>query len=161
MNYFLGIDSGLRRIGWGLILKDKQKLLYIASGVFKTTIGNTEIYYHSDGIALKEIYNFIYNLISEKKPTHCAVENTYVNNNPLSSLKLAQARSAVIIACCNHDLLPREYQASTIKKIVSGRGNADKLELHKMINIQLGNIKTTTNDESDAIAIAMCDALHH
>ena len=92
-------------------------------------------------------------------PSHSAIENTYINNNPLSSIKLAQARAAAILACSNHNMIPREYQASTIKKIVSGKGNADKIEVNKMITLQLGNIQTETSDESDAIATAMCDAL--
>lgn len=159
MTFFLGIDSGLRKTGWGLVKKDNFKLVYIASGVLKTKVKPVGDHYRSDAEALSEIYNFIYETIQHYKPHYCSIENTYVNNNAISSLKLAQARAAAIVACANHRILPREYQASTIKKIVTGKGNSDKLQVYKMISLQLGNISVETNDESDAIAVAMCDAL--
>jgi crossover junction endodeoxyribonuclease RuvC len=76
-------------------------------------------------------------------------------------LKLAQARAAALIACAENNIIPREYQALTIKKIVCGIGNADKEQINKMISLQLGKISVKSHDESDAIAIAMCYALSY
>ncbi len=159
MTLFLGIDSGLRKTGWGIVRKDNKGIKYIASGVLKTKITDKGPEHKSDALALKEIFEYIIDIINQYKPDRCSIENTYVNNNPISSLKLAQARAAAIVACSVSGLIPSEYQASTIKKVVSGKGNADKTQVNKMISLQLGNIKTETSDESDAIAIAMCDAL--
>jgi crossover junction endodeoxyribonuclease RuvC len=159
MTFFLGIDSGLRNTGWGIIKKYGAKLTYIASGVIKTKADNQQDIYKSDALALKKIYDMINNVIMQYQPIHSAIENTYINNNPISSIKLAQARAVAILACSNNNMIPREYQASTIKKVVTGKGNADKIEVNKMIILQLGNIQTETTDESDAIATAMCDAL--
>ncbi len=159
MTLFLGIDSGLRKTGWGIVRKENSKIKYVASGVLKTKIIEKSSEHRSDAPALYEIFECIRNIINEYKPDRCSIENTYVNNNPMSSLKLAQARAAAIVACSSAGLIPSEYQASTIKKVVSGKGNADKTQVNKMISLQLGNIKTETSDESDAIAIAMCDAL--
>ena len=159
MTFFLGIDSGLRNTGWGIVKKENTKITYIASGVIKTKAQNQQDIYKSDALALNKIYSAINDIIVQYQPNHCAIENTYINNNPLSSIKLAQARAVAILACSNHNMIPKEYQASTIKKVVAGKGNAEKIEVSKMISLQLGNIKTETNDESDAIAIAMCDAL--
>jgi crossover junction endodeoxyribonuclease RuvC len=161
MILFLGIDSGLRKTGWGIVSKENTHIKYIASGVLKTKITEISPEYKSDALALNEIFEYIKDIINKYKPDHCAIENTYVNNNPISSIKLAQARAAAIIACSSSGLIPREYQASTIKKVVSGKGNADKTQVNKMISLQLGNIKTKTSDESDAIAIAVCDALNN
>jgi len=151
---FLGIDPGLRRTGWAIIRKDKTCLKYIASGVIQPRYTIQSIAYQ-----LIDIFNGICHVISQYEPSYVAIENTYVNENPASSLKLAQARSAAIIASAKYGLIPSEYQASTIKKTVSGNGNADKEQLYKMITLQLGFIKCKTNDESDAIAIAICDTL--
>ncbi len=159
MTFFLGIDSGLRNTGWGIIKKDGTKLTYITSGVIKTKADNQQDIYKSDALALKKIYDMISNVIMQYQPSRSAIENTYINSNPLSSIKLAQARAVAILACSMHNMIPREYQASTIKKVVTGKGNADKIEVNKMITLQLGHIKTETSDESDAIATAICDAL--
>jgi crossover junction endodeoxyribonuclease RuvC len=147
---FLGIDPGLRKTGWAIIKKNCDKLQYIASGVIKT-IGTYS--------PLLEIFNCIDQVIFQYNPSHAAIENTYVNENPISSLKLAQARGAAIIACAKNRLIPSEYQASTIKKVVAGKGNGNKADVYKMITLQLGYISSETYDESDAIAIAMCDSL--
>lgn len=148
----LGIDAGLRRTGWGIVKKHNQRLSYVASGVIITKLS-------SDAEALGQIFDEIFSVIGQYQPHCCAIENTYVNKNPLSSLKLAQARAAAIVACAKHNLAPYEYPASTIKKIVAGKGNADKIQVNKMISLQLGAIKPRTHDESDAVAIAMCCAL--
>lgn len=153
----LGIDSGLRRTGWAILQKNGSKLLYVKSGVIKTTKNDNG---PSNAVALGEIFHGMSEIILQCKPTSAAIENTYVNENPLSSLKLAQARAAAIVACAHHNLIPIEYQASTIKKAVAGKGNADKAQVYRMITLQLGSIQYDTNDETDAIAIAMCHALH-
>lgn len=156
---FLGIDCGLRKTGWAIIQKVNSKLIYIKSGIIRTKIQNENELIKSDALALQTIYDSLIEIITLHQPNHASIENTYVNNNPLSSLKLAQARAAAIIACCTQKIIPYEYQASTIKKVVTGKGNADKIQVNKMICLQLGKINTESNDESDAIAIAMCDAL--
>jgi crossover junction endodeoxyribonuclease RuvC len=153
---FLGIDPGLIKTGWAIVKRNGSQLQYIASGIIKTKSNKQSIAYQ-----LIDIFNGISQIISLHEPSYVAIENTYVNENPSSSLKLTQARAAAIIASANSGLIPSEYQASTIKKIVSGKGNADKQEVYKMITLQLGSIICKTHDESDAIAIAMCDALFH
>lgn len=151
---FLGIDPGLRKTGWAVIKKNASQLQYIKSGIIKTSNGRESIAY-----PLVELFNGILQVISQYNPSYVAIENTYVNENPASSLKLAHARAAAIIASAKNGLIPSEYQASTIKKVVSGNGKADKDQLYNMIALQLGSIKCETHDESDAIAIAICDAL--
>ena len=152
---FLGIDPGLNKTGWGIIQKCSNSLKYINSGVIKTKVDRESI-----AEPLLEIFNEISNVILQYQPSYAAIENTYVNNNPISSLKLAQARAAAIVACAKNGLIASEYQASTIKKVVSGKGNSNKDEIFKMLTLQLGYIENKKyDDESDAIAVAMCDAL--
>jgi crossover junction endodeoxyribonuclease RuvC len=151
---FLGIDPGLRKTGWAIISKNDCNLVYIASGIIQPQHPRKSIAY-----PLIDIFNGLCQVISNYHPSYVAIENTYVNENAASSLKLAQARSAAIIASARHGLIPSEYQASTIKKVVSGNGKADKKQLYKMITLQLGVIQCQTDDESDAIAIAICDTL--
>jgi crossover junction endodeoxyribonuclease RuvC len=149
----LGIDPGLNKTGWAVIKKSNQSLKYLGSGIIKSE-ANKHL-----GEQLVAIFNGIIAVIEKYHPSHAAIENTYVNSNASSSLKLAQARAAAIVACGKNGIIPIEYQASTIKKVISGKGNATKPSVYKMITLQLGYISPTTYDESDAVAIAMCHTL--
>ena len=82
--------------------------------------------YHSDVIALRLLYDGLLEVLNKYKPDKVAIENSYVNLNPLSSLKLAQARAMALLASSQLNLIPKEYQASSIKKIVTGNGSSDK-----------------------------------
>ncbi|CAL7959957.1 Crossover junction endodeoxyribonuclease RuvC [Alphaproteobacteria bacterium] len=128
----LGIDAGLRRTGWGVVLKSKTQLEYIAAGIINnlyTEVGLTK--------RLGAIFDQIRHVIQTYKPDHCSIENTYINSNYETSLKLAQARTAAMLACYAEGLVPVEYQASTIKKSITGSGKADKVQIAKMVSLFL------------------------
>ena len=82
----IGIDPGLIKTGWGVINKLDNNIKYVASGTIKT---DTKL---PIGERLLNIYNNVENLIKTYKPEVMSIEETFVNNNPLSSLKLGHAR---------------------------------------------------------------------
>lgn len=145
----LGIDPGLNSTGWGVVAQQGSKLIYIASGVVaidskepiakKLLLINTAIATHID------IY----------KPTGFAIEETYVNNNALSSLKLGQARGVAILAAAQAGLDVFEYAPRFVKKSIVGSGGADKIQVTAMIGRLLSQ-KITDHNEADALAIAIC-----
>lgn len=162
----LGIDPGLVTTGWGIIERGNTcDLKYIASGVIRSNTisknsqfrGKKEDFLHE---RITYIFKILSDVISNYKPTVAAIENTYVNINQHSSLKLAHARAAAIIACSVAGLTVSEYQAKTIKKILVGTGKAEKVQLSKFLSFYLPNMRQniTVLDESDAIAIAVCHA---
>ena len=161
----LGIDPGLLHTGWAVICKKNNKdLSYIDSGVIHSIpkIGNGQKKSQYFAIKLGLIFAELEKIINRHKPNTTAIENTYVNTNFNSSLKLSQARAAAILACTVNDLQITEYQAKTVKKTLTGSGIADKTQMTKMINLYLRDvIMIRSYDEADAIAIAICHAQHN
>jgi len=150
----LGIDPGLRRTGWGVIESDGVRLVYVASGHI-TSDSELELAWR-----LREIYEGIVGVIGVWKPAEAAVEETFVNENPRSTLKLGQARGMALLAPAMKGLQVAEYPANLIKKTVVGAGHAEKRQIQMMVNFLLPKAKFDSPDEADALAIAICHANH-
>ena len=87
----LGIDPGLRRTGWGVIDVDGTRLSFVACG---TVMGA------ADGelaLRLKGLHDGLTAVIAAHVPLEAAVEETFVNTNPASTLKLGQARGIALL----------------------------------------------------------------
>jgi len=150
----LGIDPGLIKTGWGIIESKDNQIIYIASGTIAT---NTK---QPMGERLKNISKEISIILNHHKPTACAIEETFVNQNPLTSLKLGQARGAILTTIALQDIPIHEYLPNLIKKTVTGVGKAQKQQVCKMIKYLLPKSNTQTEDEADALAIAICHNSH-
>jgi crossover junction endodeoxyribonuclease RuvC len=150
----LGLDPGLRRTGWGIIESDGVRLSYVASGLI-TSDSEDDLAYR-----LAELYQGILGVIAAHKPAEAAVEETFVNENPRSTLKLGQARGMALLAPAMKGLLVAEYTPNLIKKSVVGAGHAEKHQVQAMINFLLPRAKFESADEADALAIAICHASH-
>ncbi|QJC31418.1 crossover junction endodeoxyribonuclease RuvC [Enterobacteriaceae endosymbiont of Macroplea mutica] len=149
MSIILGIDPGSRITGYGLIKKQKKKLIYIHSGCIKTKIND---FY----MRLKIIYSKISNIINIFKPQYCAIEKVFVAKNINSSLKLNYASGAVIVSAVNHNLSVSEYATTQIKMIVGGTGGANKKHVCNMVCIMLNILSITLKeDAADALAVAI------
>tara|TARA_B110000259_G_scaffold188056_1_gene244705 strand:+ start:11389 stop:11859 length:471 start_codon:yes stop_codon:yes gene_type:complete len=150
----LGIDPALRKTGWAIIEKNNNSLSFIACGTVKTNDKSSM----SD--RLSDLHYQLAEVIEEYQPHEAAIEETFVNNNALSSLKLGQARGAIIVTCAIFDLKISEYASTTIKKTISGVGRADKNQVATMVKYLMPKATFNNADESDAIAIAICHNNH-
>ncbi|HSM53027.1 MAG TPA: crossover junction endodeoxyribonuclease RuvC, partial [Erythrobacter sp.] len=77
---------------------------------------------------------------------------------PQSTLKLAQARGAVLAACAAGGLLVNEHAARLVKKSVVGTGGADKAQVQAMLKVLLPGAQIAGADAADALAVAIADA---
>ena len=155
-NRFLGIDPGLNFTGWGIVdCRKADSFSYVASGVIKTSTKTK----HPE--RLNQIFSKSLEIIQFYKPEVVAIEDTYVNINNQSSIKLAQAKAATIIATSQSKIPLVEYPAKKVKKTITGTGNADKSQMIKMIKYWLPDVSTDISDEADALAIALCYASHY
>lgn len=148
----LGLDPGLRHTGWGVIEAWGNELRFIACGVVD---GEVE-----GGLAVRlgSIYNGLGSVIAEWAPREAAVEETVVNRNPLSSLKLGHARGVVLLAAAHGGLDVTEYGAKQVKRSVTGTGNALKDQVGAMVRVLLPGTGTVRPDAADALAVAICHA---
>jgi crossover junction endodeoxyribonuclease RuvC len=97
--------------------------------------------------------------VAAHRPLEAAVEETFVNVNPASTLKLGQARGVVMLAPARAGLVVFEYAANLVKKSVVGTGHADKKQVAMMVGRLLPGCEATA-DAADALAVAICHAHH-
>jgi len=150
----IGLDPCLRRTGWGVVDSDGVRLIYVASGVI-TPPSDDDLAYR-----LRALFEGVCGIVSSFKPAEAAVEETFVNENPRSTLKLGQARGTVLLAPAMSGLRVAEYTPNLIKKSVVGSGHADKTQIQAMVKFLLPKAKFDSADEADALAIAITHANH-
>jgi crossover junction endodeoxyribonuclease RuvC len=150
----LGLDPGLQRTGWGVIEVRGNALRFLAAGVVVTNAG--------DDLAqrLDALYRGLQEVVTRHGPAAAAVEETVVNRNAGSSLKLGQARGVVLLAAAHAGLAVTEYASKTVKRTVVGTGAADKRQVAMMVRMLLPTSGVVAADAADALAVALCHAHH-
>ena len=148
----IGIDPGLVQTGWGVIKSEGSTLKFIATGLIQTSSSDdfASRLHHIDGEIEKAIKAY--------NPDESAIEETFVNNNPNSTLKLGMARGAAIASLTRCDLPVAEYATRAVKKAVVGTGRADKSQIGLMIRHLLRINEKINHDQADALAVAICHA---
>ena len=152
MTLILGLDPSLSCTGWGLIRSEGSRISHIANGEVMTNA--------KAPIAdrLDHLYSAIAAVIAAHAPDRAAAEEVFANKNPQSTLKLAQARGAVLAACGAANLLVNEHAARLVKKSVVGTGGADKNQVQAMLKVLLPGAEIEGADAADALAVAIADA---
>lgn len=148
----LGLDPGLRHTGWGVIEADGYRLRSLADGVVHTDAGD------SLAVRLACLFEGLRRIMTQWSPHEAAVEETFVNRNPLSTLKLGQARGVSLLVPAYAGVSVAEYAPRQIKKAVVGTGGASKEQVQVMIRRLLPGCQITTPDAADALAVAVCHA---
>jgi crossover junction endodeoxyribonuclease RuvC len=148
----LGLDPGLRRTGWGVVVYEGARLSWVAHGVIVPD--------EKAGFAERLLFLFeaVTRVIELHAPDEAAVEETFVNSNASSTLKLGHARAAAMIAPARAGLLVAEYAATVVKKAVVGTGGADKTQVAFMVKRLLPAAGDPTADAADALAVAIAHA---
>lgn len=149
----LGIDPGLRNMGWGVIAVDGSRLRPIASGVIQTDGGDM-------GARLVRLYRGLCAVIAAHSPDAASVEQTFVNKDAVGTLKLGQARGIALLAPAEAGIAVGEYAPNAVKKAVVGVGHAGKEQVQHMVRVQLPGVVFDSPDAADALAIAICHARH-
>jgi len=147
----LGIDPGSVITGYGVIESDGARSFHLAHG-------HIRVKGESFADRLGCIFNELTQVIDEWHPQQVAIEQVFVSTNPMSALKLGQARGAAITAAVTQGLPVSEYAAKTIKQVVTGRGSASKQQIQTMIQALLHITKPPQVDAADGLAIAVCHA---
>jgi crossover junction endodeoxyribonuclease RuvC len=150
----LGLDPGLRHTGWGIIDVAGNRLTYVADGVVSAPVDPPL------GERLVVLYRQIGEVLERFRPDEAAVEETFVNKNASSTLKLGVARGVVLLAPAERGLPVAEYSANLVKKSVVGAGHAEKTQVQMMVRRLLPGCTTMKADAADALAVAICHAHH-
>lgn len=149
----LGIDPGLRTLGWGVIESRGSRLSHVANG-----------HLHPQGTDLAarllSLYEQLRDVVARHAPDTAAIEQTFVNKDGAGTLKLGQARGVALLALAEAGLSVGEYAPNKVKKTVVGVGHADKVQVQHMVRLQLPGCEPAGADAADALAIAICHAYY-
>ena len=146
----IGIDPGLTKTGVGIIEVKNNSLSFVASET---------IYSKPSQPFAERLHHFhtsLLEIIKIHQPHEAAIEETFVNRNPASSLKLGHARGALILSLSLCGLKVAEYSTTAVKKAIVGVGRAEKDQIQMMVKILLPKANFKTEDEADALAVAIC-----
>jgi len=149
----LGIDPGLRSMGWGVVDVAGSRLKHVANGQCTTVQGPL-------AGRLCSLFDQLSSVITCYAPTHAAVEQTFVNRDGAGTLKLGQARGIAMLVPAQAGLDVGEYAPNAVKKAVVGVGHAAKDQVAHMVRLQLPGVDLAGPDATDALAIAICHAHH-
>jgi crossover junction endodeoxyribonuclease RuvC len=150
----LGLDPGLRHTGWGVIDVAGNRLTHVADGVVHAP---TELPLAERLVAL---FRQLCGVIERFRPDEAAVEESFVNKNPASTLKLGVARGVALLVPAERGVPVSEYSANLIKKSVVGAGHAEKGQVQLMVRRLLPGCAIAEPDAADALAVAICHAHH-
>lgn len=149
----LGIDPGLRNMGWGVIDVAGSRISHVANGICRS---------QGDDLAarLLSLHQQLTAVLIAHQPRAAAVEQTFVNKDGAGTLKLGQARGIAMLVPAQAGVAVGEYAPNAVKKAVVGVGHADKAQVAHMVKIQLPGVQFAGPDAADALAIAICHSFH-
>lgn len=149
----MGIDPGLRNLGWGVIEVDGSRLSHVANGICRS---------EGEDLALRllSLHRQLTALLTLHGPDAAAVEQTFVNKDGAATLKLGQARGIALLVPAQAGISVGEYAPNTVKKTVVGVGHAQKAQIAHMVGVQLPGVELAGPDAADALAVAICHAHH-
>src|SRR5690606_30538894 len=140
-------------MGYGLICVKGSTISLLQYGVIHLNK------YAGHELKLKKIFERVLSLVDEFKPDEVALEAPFFGKNVQSMLKLGRAQGVAMSAALSRDIPIVEYAPRKIKQSVTGKGNASKEQVAKML-MTLLSIREQPKllDATDALAVAVC---HH
>ncbi|MBL8702358.1 MAG: crossover junction endodeoxyribonuclease RuvC [Alphaproteobacteria bacterium] len=150
----LGLDPGLRTTGWGVVLVEGARVRHVANGQISSDARMPT------AARLSQLYDGIAAVIEAHAPSAAAVEETFVNVNASSTLKLGLARGVALLVPGRFGLDVAEYSTTAVKKAVVGVGHADKTQIQAMVQRLLPGVVIAGSDAADALAVALCHGHH-
>lgn len=148
----LGIDPGLRKTGWGVIDVEGTRVSFVACGSVEPDTG-LEL-----AARLAALHEGLRTIVADHAPDEAAIEETFVNADARSALKLGAARGVAMLVPAQAGLSVAEYAPNHVKKTVVGAGHAEKQQIRLMIKVLLPKAVVKTDDAADALAVALCHA---
>lgn len=149
----IGIDPGLRNMGWGVVDVEGSRLRYVGCGRVQSGGGDL-------AARLCVLFEALSGILDRYRPGAAGIEQTFVNRDGAGTLKLGQARGVAVLALARAGVSIGEYAPNAVKKTVVGVGHADKAQVDHMVRMHLPGAAPASPDAADALAIAICHAHH-
>jgi crossover junction endodeoxyribonuclease RuvC len=151
----LGIDPGLKATGYGVIENGPRGLTVCEAGVVRSNDSGA-----ATDLAqrVRSLYDGILEVIDQFHPQAVAVEQLYAHyQHPRTAILMGHARGVIFLAAAQRNLPVVSYNATRIKKNITGNGRASKDQVQRTIQRELGLAKLPEpSDVADALAVALC-----
>jgi crossover junction endodeoxyribonuclease RuvC len=149
----LGVDPGLARMGYGVIVQKGSQLKAMEYGTITAEA-------HTDGEKrLVVVFEKLQRVLRKAKPDEVAIEELFFARNVKTAISVGQARGVALLACGLAGVPVFEYKPAEIKQAIAGFGAADKAQIQKMVKLLLGLSEVPKPDDTaDALAIAITHA---
>ena len=151
----LGIDPGLQVTGYAILEARGRSPAVVEAGVIRAAEARAKTDLPP---RLRCLYNGLVEVIDEFRPATMAVEQLYAHyQHPRTAILMAHARGVIFLAAAQRGLTVRSYNATSIKKTVTGSGRASKEQMQRAVQRELGLAKLPEPpDVADALAVALC-----
>lgn len=149
----LGIDPGLQITGYGVIEAGQQRPVVREAGVIRAAGSRADT-----ATRILSIYNGIVEIVEQFRPQVLAVEQLYAHyQHPRTAILMGHARGVLFLAAAQNELEVVSYNATRIKKTITGSGRASKEQVQRTIQRELGLAQLPEPpDVADALAVALC-----
>jgi crossover junction endodeoxyribonuclease RuvC len=152
----VGIDPGLRRTGYGCVelSLDGWSPSLVEAGVLRLKAGTSLSH------RLRSLADDLNEVLEDLAPSTLAVESVFTHQqNVRTAILMAHARGVVLLAGARRGLELVELAPATVKKAMTGRGDASKRQMQHAVAAEFGLDKPPEPaDVADAIAIALAGA---
>jgi crossover junction endodeoxyribonuclease RuvC len=151
----LGIDPGLQVTGYAIVEVGPNKPLICEAGVIKSSQGRKPA---DMAQRLLSVYDSIVEIVDQFRPQVLVVEQLYAHyHHPRTAILMAHARGVIFLAAAQRGLPVISYNATRVKKTITGNGHAPKDQVQRTIQRELGLAQLPEPpDVADALAVALC-----
>src|SRR5437879_2837884 len=148
----LGIDPGLQVTGYAVIETGPR---VCEAGILKS---NERSETPDMAPRLVALYDGLVEVLYQFQPSVVVVEQLYAHyDHPRTAILMAHARGVIFLAAGQRSLPVVSYNATSIKKTITGSGRASKDQVQRTIQQELGLAKLPEPpDVADALAAALC-----
>ncbi len=145
----LGIDPGTRRLGWGVVRGEGNRVSHVAHGVLRA----------HERLSLSErllhLETGLLDVIERYQPQVGSVETLFFHKDAQAAAKLGHARGMVLLSLQRRNVEIFEYQPARVKSMITGRGRAEKVQVAQMVKLLLNLDEVPQEDAGDALALAL------
>lgn len=146
----LGIDPGIERLGWGLVVADGKSVVYEGCGCITTERHLSQ----SERIAA--LAHELRELIQKAEPDRAAIERLFFAKNKKTAMGVAESRGAILLVLAELGIPIREYTPLEVKMAITGNGRAEKKQVGWMVKNMLKIKEDVTSDDAlDALALCL------
>jgi crossover junction endodeoxyribonuclease RuvC len=151
----LGIDPGLQITGYAIVEVGPYRPILCEAGLIRSAERRASI---DLAQRVANLYDSIVGVLDQFQPQVVVVEQLYAHyQHPRTAILMAHARGVLFLAAAQRQLPVISYNATRIKKTITGNGRAPKDQVQRTIQREL-NLQDLPEppDVADALAVALC-----